>query len=267
MRNHLKSTLIPALMVSMLVPVAYAQFDELLPRVRLRAPDLKAGVPHLTEDRRIAFAVINRSNLSESKTFQAVLYVNGAVKQTFDVNGAPAYTSHVLTTGDAWVNCGPLSLRVVVDPDNRVAEADEQNNIKVNDLASACPDVTAGISKKWVNNNLQYKARIEVINKGGVIMPKVSVRTLGAPWWPHETAQPPTNCLSNPQLSGSCIKDVTIVGPLAPGEKFAYEPGGKYDLGQNLSVQVDITCGTPGQPLQPQCVESNYNNNTVRKGL
>jgi len=264
----MKPALIPALMVVMLIPVANGQFDlQPLPRVRLTAADLMAGVPHLTEDRRIAFSVINRSNLGESKAFQAVLYVNGAVKQTFDVNGARAYTSQVFTTGDSWSNCGALSLRVVVDPDNRVAEADEQNNTKTNNLASACPDVTASIKKKWVNNNLQYKARIEVVNKGGVIMPKVSVRTLGAPWWPNSNPQPPTNCLSNPQISGSCVKDVTMVGPLAPGASFAYEPGGKYDLGQNLSVQVDITCGTPGQPTPPQCVESNYSNNTVRKGL
>lgn len=264
----MKLALIPVLMVAMLIPVANGQFDfQKFPPVKLHAPDLMASVPRLNEDRRIAFNVINRSNLAEPKTFQAVLYVNGAVKQTFDVNGAPAYSSQTLKTSDAWVNCGTLSLRVVVDPDNRVTEVDEQNNTKTNDLASACPDVTASISKKWVNNNLQYKARIEVINKGGVIMPKVSVRTLGAPWWPHETAQPPTNCLSNPQLSGSCIKNVTIVGPLAPGEKFAYEPGGKYDLGQNLSVQVDITCAAPGQPAPSQCVESDYNNNTVRKGL
>jgi CARDB len=265
----MKLTLIPALMVMMLIPVANGQFGEQqkLPPVNLHAPDLVAGVPHLTEDRRIAFTVINRSNIGESKTFQAVLYVNGAVKQTFDINGARAYSTHLLSTVDSLVNCGPLSLRVVVDPDNRVAEADEQNNTKTNDLPSACPDVTASISKKWVNNNLQYKAHIEVVNNGGVIMPKVSVRTLGAPWWPNDTAQPATNCLSNPQISGSCVKNVTIVGPLAPGEKFGYEPGGKYDLGQNLSVQVDITCGTPGQPRPPECVESDYNNNTVRKGL
>ena len=146
-----------------------------------------------------------------------MLYVNGAVKQTFTVTGARAYTMQIFKTSDAWMNCGPLSLRVVVDPDNQVAEADEQNNTNSNNPHSACPDVTASISK-----------------------------------------------MTNPTLG--CLKDVTIVGPLAPGEKFAYEPGGKYDLGQNLSVQVDITCGTTPTPTGA-CVESDYSNNTVRKGL
>jgi len=245
--------------------IAWAQLGNFkFPPVQLTAPDLTAGVPHLTEDRAIAFSVNNRSNIGTPKTFQAVLYVNGAVKQTFTVNGARAYTMQMFKTSDVWMNCGPLSLRVVVDPDNQVAEADEQNNVSSSNLQSACPDVTASISKKWVNNNLQYKARIEVINKGGVIMPKVSVRTLGLPWWPNSSPQPVSNCMTNPSLG--CLKDVTIVGPLAPGEKFAYEPGGKYDLGQNLSVQVDITCGTTPTPTGA-CVESDYSNNTVRKGL
>jgi len=264
---HITRMLILVQIAAMLVPAANGQLGDLqkLPPGKSTAPDLAAGVPHLTEDRLIAFSVMNRSALGEPKSFQAVLYVNGQVKQTFDVTGLRGYAWQFFKTNDAWVNCGQLSLKVVVDPDNRVAEVDETNNTKTNDLASACPDVTASISKKWVNNNLQYKARVEVINKGSVIMPRVSVRTLGLSWWPNDNAQPPTNCLSNPQLS--CLRDVTTVGPLGPGEKFAYEPGGKYDLGQNLSVQVDITCGTAGQPPQPQCVESNYNNNTVRKGL
>lgn len=235
------------------------------PPVDLKAPDLiVVGVPHLNEDRTIGFIVGNRSNIASGPA-RAVLSVNG-VRQSFDLPILRAYSIHAVHTTDVWLQCTqPLSLRVTVDPDNQVAEADETNNSATNSIAVPCPDVSASIRKDWTDYNTRYKAQISIFNKGGVVMPQVNVRTLGFSFRPNDMSRPPTDCLSDYKIASSCMKDDRLIGPIAPGQSIEFEPGGKYDMTEKLNVQVDITCGTP--PPQGKCTESDYNNNTVRKGL
>jgi hypothetical protein len=121
------------------------------------------------------------------------------------------------------------------------------------------PDVTAIIDQNRMNNNLQYKAQIRIVNNGHASMPAVQVQTLGVTWNPTSTAPPPSQCVPNQNCA---IKDSRTIGPLAPGQLVKYSVDPKFLAVQTVIVQVTILCNPPNN-----CLELNVANNKVQKIL
>lgn len=247
--------------------VAMGQLKPVPDTLKTFLPDLVAGTPELQADRSVRFSIINKSSVAVTTPFKVQVYVNGALKETLTVASAGGYTSNRQTLPNfKHPDCTPLKLRVLVDSGLVIQENVERNNDVTNAMTSPCPDVTAKIEKNSTSNGTQFKTRVRIRNQGEMTMPAVQVRTLVASTKITEPAQPASACLTNMQLS--CERDSRTVGPLSPGQEKTFNVDPLVWAGvTRLHAQVDITCGPPGPMHTPECIESDYANNTVKKGI
>jgi CARDB protein len=247
--------------------IAHGQIKSVPDKLKPLLPDLVAGTPELRPDRTVRFSIINRTSIPVNSPFKVQVYVNGVLKETLTIPSAGGYTSNRQNLSNfTHPDCSPLKLRVVVDSAHEIQENEKRNNNAANSMTSPCPDVTAKIEKNSTDNGMQFKTRVRIMNNGEMTMPAVQVRTLVASSKITEPAQPASACLTNMQLS--CGKDSRTVGPLSPGQeaKFNVDPLVWAGI-TRLHAQVDITCGPPGPMHTPECIESDYANNTVKKGI
>jgi hypothetical protein len=263
----MRISIVVALVLSML-STAQGQMKTVPDRLKIvLLPDLVAGTPEVQPDRTVRFSIINRSSVAVSTPFKVQVYVNGVLKETLTIPSAGGYTSNRQTLPNfKHPDCTPLKLRVDVDSSGEIQENEKRNNNTTNSMTSPCPDVTAKIEKNSTDNGTQFKTRVRIRNKGELTMPAVQVRTVVASSKLTEPAQPASACATNMQLS--CERDTRTVGPLSPGQEVTFNVDPLVWAGiTRLHAQVDITCGPPGPMHTPECLESDYANNTVKKGI
>lgn len=223
-------------------------------------PDVCISSLLLNESRHVAFTVRNVGGAGTGAPFLVDVYVNNAKTDSIPIPPMSNGTALSLEAHQAFLaGCQTASVRLILDPQRAVPDADRTNNEYAETWPSPCPDVTAEITQNKVNNNLQYYAHVKVSNQGTMPMPAVQVRTLGVTYNPANTPPPPGQCIQN----GNCdVKDSHTVGPLAPGQAVGYNVDPKFMIAQTLVVEVTILCGPPNT-----CLELNQGNNTVRKTI
>jgi len=221
-------------------------------------PDVCISALSLNETRHVAFTVRNIGGAGTGAPFLIDVYVNNGKTDSIQIPPMPNGAALSFEAHNAFLaGCQTVSVRLILDPQRTVPDADRTNNEYAENWLSPCPDITAEISQNKVNNNLQYYAHVKVSNQGTMPMPAVQVRTLGVTYNPTNTPPPPGQCIQN----GNCdVKDSHTVGPLAPGQVVGYNVDPKFMIAQTLVVEVTILCGPPNN-----CLELNQANNTVRK--
>lgn len=192
-------------------------------------------------------------------TYTVAVYLDGALADQQTVRNPIQPLGGQVAVHAVVTDCQLHDVKVVVDPANGIAEADETNNAAAIRVVP-CPDVTGNVEQDLTNNGLTYKARLVVYNKGQAPMPSVTVRALGAPWSHTGTPPAPDDCLTD--LTLDCLKDAREVGPLAPGQRIEYRAGPSFRRDQTVFVQVLIHCSASGP-----CIETDTTNNRVTKQL
>jgi len=224
----------------------------------LGGPELCISGLLLSQTRHVALTVRNIGGQTTGTPFLVDVYLNNAKTDSIQMSAMGSHTAQSVETAHALLStCQPAFVRVVIDPLHAVAEGDRTNNDYAVSWPVPCPDVTAEISQKKVNNDIQYKAHVKVINHGGMPMPPVNVRTLGMTYNPASSPPIPSSCI---QQFNCDVKDGRTLDPLAPGQFVEYDVDPKFLAAQTLIVEVTILCSPPNT-----CFESDQMNNTVRK--
>jgi hypothetical protein len=161
-----------------------------------------------------------------------------------------------------FADCEKGTIRLVLDPQNVVAETDELNNDYSIDRAPPCPDVTASIDQARVNNK-QYRIQVSVANEGTARMAGVDVGIIAAI---RDTVGGPTleQCETAPDpiaVSG-CLFHTLRTNALAPGQSRRFTIGGNIPATRTTAVKVTLKC-----VLGADCTESDGANNVVHRIL
>jgi hypothetical protein len=224
----------------------------------ITGPELCVSGLALSQTRHVSFTIQNIGVRSTGSPFSVDVYLNNVKKDSLHMPEMNGHSTQPVETSQAFLpTCQPALVRIVIDPSQVINEADRTNNDYTVNWPLPCPDVTAEISQHKVNNDLQYKAHIKVINAGGMPMPPITVRTLGMTYNPASSPPIPSSCIQNFNCD---VKDGRTIGALAPGQHVEYDVDPKFLAPQTLVVETAILCGPPNN-----CLESNQVNNTVRK--
>lgn len=224
----------------------------------VRGPDLCISALTLSQTRHVTFTVRNVGGHNTGIPFSVDVYLNNVKTDSIPMPDMGSQSDLSIEAGHAFLpTCQPALVRVVLDPQGAVHEANRSDNDYMVNWPLPCPDVTAEISQDKVNHDLQYYAHIKVMNHGGMVMPALSVRTLGMTYNP--TSPPPvvTSCIQNHNCD---VKDGRMIGPLAPGQIVEYNVDPKFLAAQTLIVVTVIVCESPNN-----CLESNQTNNTISR--
>lgn len=221
-------------------------------------PELCVSRLMLSQSRHVAFTIQNIGSRATGAPFLVDVYLNNAKTDSIQLSPLGGHGVQSIETTHAFLpTCQSALVRVVIDPLHAIAGEDRTYNDYAVHWPLPCPDITAEISQHKINNNLQYKAHVKVVNHGGIPMPPVTVRTLGVTYNPASSPPIPSSCI---QSFNCAVQDGHPLSPLAPGQFVEYDVDPKFLVAQTLVVEVTILCAAPNN-----CLESNQTNNMVRK--
>lgn len=192
--------------------------------------DLAIGYVGFADDGRVTYTVENRGNSAANSPFVVDILINGERKDTVKHDPLPPLTAQrvhsTLARPDA---CGSVTIRVVADSQSLVTEHSEDNNTRDRDAVPPCPDLVVKITKDSVNNNLEYRAKVKVTNKGNL-----------------STRKPFTVILTGGSGGGTGLMSLPVlaqkrIDPLAPGESKSFYENGKHwgTTGMNYFALAD----------------------------
>ncbi|HXG05356.1 MAG TPA: CARDB domain-containing protein [Candidatus Binatia bacterium] len=219
--------------------------DLRLQKALQHSPDLLVRNLGLSATGFVAFTVVNQGHVAAATPFVADVFVNELRRDTIKFDPLrPAGSQAVQSALARAPDCKPVQITVVVDAQNVVSEASETNNVASRQVVPPCPDLVATISMDRMNNNLQYKAKVTVSNRGTLA---------SGPFIVHlDWAQ-----VGGFGLPGQARFDV---GPLAPGQSYSFHELDKHLASTRMEyrVIVDFYNNVP---------ESDESNNTTRARL
>lgn len=165
-------------------------------------------------DARVSYLVQNIGQTATGNPFVVDLYLDGQRRDTVKHAPLPPLSQQLVHSNLAEAEtCGAVALRAVADSQQIVSEHREDNNTQSREQLPPCPDLTVEIRKESLNNNLEYRARVVVTNRGQLSTRRqFAVLLTGAPG----TAGPLP-----------VLKRLRI-GPLEPGQSFAFYEAGKH---------------------------------------
>jgi hypothetical protein len=234
------------------------------PSAPVRVADLCVGSVAVSPARLLSFTVRNRGSRSTNASFTAEVRINGELRETLEF--APLGGSRVRRAearGARLADCDKSTIRLVLDPQNAIAETDESNNEYSVERAPPCPDVTAAIDQARVNSR-QYRLQIRVSNQGTAPMPPVDVGIIAAIRDPASDGPTLEQCATAPDpiaVSG-CLFHTLRTNALAPGQSRRFTIGGNIPAARTAEVKVTLKC-----VLGADCVESDGANNVVHRIL
>ena len=229
-----------------------------------RFADLCVGSVAVSRARFLTFTVRNRGSRSTGASFTAQVYVNGERQETVEFAPLGGSSSRRAEARVAqFADCGKGTIRLVLDPENAVAESDELNNDYSIDRAPPCPDVTASIEQARVNNR-QYRIQVSVVNEGTARMPPVDVGIIAAIGDPASDGPTLEQCEAAPDPVSvpRCLFHTLRTSALAPGQSRRFTVGGNIPATRTAAVKVTLKC-----VLGADCVESGGSNNVVQRIL
>lgn len=191
---------------------------ELGPVTQLRGPakptpttDLMISNVGFTPGGRVSYTLQNRGRNATASPFVVDIYINLARKDTVKHSQLPALSQQQVISNLARADtCDTVTLRANADSQQLVTEDDEANNSVQRSDTPPCPDLVVEITKDSVNNNLEFRPRVEVTNIGNASTERqfvVFLKGVGGVGIP-ERKEP-------------------RIGPLAPGESQTFY-GGKH---------------------------------------
>jgi CARDB len=209
------------------------------------APDLLITALGFDAERRVTYTVANCGQVTTQQPFIVDLYLNAIRGDTVEHQPLPAKSQQSVTSQLArYPGCDRIQLRAVADPQDIVAEANENNNERTLDTLPPCPDlVVQEIKQDWEDANTRYRVQIKIGNIGtgpSQIPVYARVHITGTVSIPDQVTQE--------------------IPPLAPGQSYIFHAPGKH-LGTS-SIDVDIFVDS-----LKQLVESNEDNNIAHKTL
>lgn len=150
-------------------------------------PDLTVARIDLDAEGRIRYNVANATFGETVNPFVADVLVDDERKDTIKHPPLAVLTAHAVTTATRFPDCGTHTIRVLLDPQEIVAETAENNNSRSESITPPCPDLAVvEIKRNWEDLNTQYRAHVTIQNVGdlasppGIIM-TVSVSGAGIP--------------------------------------------------------------------------------------
>ena len=234
------------------------------PSAPARAADLCVSSVAVGPARLLTFTVRNRGSRSTNAPFTAEVRINGELRETVEftpLGGSKA--RRVASRVARFAECGNGTIRLVLDPQNAVAETDEANNDYSIERAPPCPDVTAAIDQARVNNR-QYRLQIRVSNQGTAPMPPVDVGIIAAIRDPGSEGPTLEQCetASDPIAVPGCFFQTLRTRALDPGQTRSFTIGGNIPATRTAAVKVTLKC-----VLGADCAESDGANNVVHRIL
>jgi hypothetical protein len=197
----------------------------------------------LTADGRMTYIVVNRGRTAANSPFVVDLIIDGKRKDTIKHNALPPLSQQLVISNLARPEvCIAVQLRIALDTQQLVNEADEANNTQVRQVVPPCPDLVVDIDKDSVHNGLRYRAKVQVTNRGNL------------------TTKREFFVLLKGGGSGLAFAALPIlkrerVGPLAPGQTMSF-----YESGDHLGTST-FTYWALADQLE-EIRESNENNNS-----
>lgn len=249
-----------------------------MPPVRvIQCPDVSkpvSGIAELcvdsvgaTAEGFITFRTKNIGLRTTERPFRADIYVNGQLQDTVQVGPLGGFPSvQTITSTKARLPlCLAGRIRIVLDTQQVVNEQDELNNDYAVDRTAPCPDATAIIDQDRMNNNLEYKVQIRVVNNGGAPTSPLDARIVTAtqdPIFGGPSLQQCESAAGNSVAIAGCLDVTRRIPNLAPGQIEKLTVGPKTLASKRVAVVVTIQC-VPGT----QCLDSNTANNRVQRTL
>jgi hypothetical protein len=204
--------------------------------------DLAVASFGLTADGRTTYIVVNRGRTAANSPFVVDLFIDGTRKDTVKHNALPPLSQQQVISNLARPDtCSAVQLRIALDTQQLVSEADEANNTQARQLVPPCPDLVVDIDKDSVSNGFKYRAKVQVTNIGNL------------------STQRQFFVLLKGAGSGLAFAALPIlkrerIGPLAPGQRFTF-----YESGDHLGAST-FHYGVLVDQLE-EIRESNENNN------
>ena len=229
-----------------------------------RLADLCVGSVAISPARFLTFTVRNRGARSTGASFIAEVYVNAERQETVafaPLGGSSGRRAEARVARLA--DCEKGTIRLVLDPQNVVAESDESNNDYSIDRAPPCPDVTAGIEQARMSNR-QYRIQIRVVNGGTARMPPIDVGIIAAIRDPASDGPTLEQCeiAPDPVAVPGCVFHTLRANALAPGQSRRFTIGGNIPATRTAEVKVTLKC-----VLGADCAELDGSNNIVSRIL
>jgi len=196
----------------------------------------------LTADGRMTYVVVNRGRTAANSPFVVDLFIGGKRKDTVKHNALPPLSQQRVISNLARPEvCSAVQLRIALDTQQLVNEADEANNTQSRQMVPPCPDLMVDIDKDSVSNGLKYRAKVQVTNRGNL------------------TTKREFYVLLKGSGSGLTFAALPILkrermGPLAPEQTVSF-----YESGDHLGTST-FHYGVLADQLE-EIRESNENNN------
>jgi hypothetical protein len=196
----------------------------------------------LTADARMTYTVVNRGRTAANSPFVVDLFIDGKREDTVKHNALPPLSQQRVISNLARPEvCSAVQLRIALDTQQLVNEADEANNSQSRQMVPPCPDLVVDIDKDSVSNGLKYRAKVQVTNKGNL------------------TTKREFYVLLKGSGSGLAFAAMPILkrkrmDPLAPGQTVSF-----YESGDHLGTST-FHYGVLADQLE-EIRESNENNN------
>lgn len=225
-------------------------------------PELAATSVWINPSRYIEFKVKNHGSVA-AKAFVVDVYVNGLLKETLSFASiAPGMEEKGVARQTRFTECSSATLRVVVDPNSTSGDYMRKNNELSAVRSVPCADITARIDQDRMNNNLEYKAQIRIVNNGQA--PAFAVKSSVVVAAQGTTGGPPIEHCEAAMRDGfapphGCYYGGRSVTSLAPGAVVKFTVGPKQLAINRVIVKVTVECA--------DCLETNVANNVVKKTL
>jgi hypothetical protein len=232
---------------------------------RSRLADLCTGSLGVNLARFATFTVRNIGAKSTEDSFTADVFINGVRQETVQFDPLAASSRRTVeSTVARFTDCQRGTVRLLLDPQTLVTESNKFNNDYSVERVPPCPDVTAIIDQDRMNNNLQYKVQIRVVNNGTARMPSVDASIIAAVRDPIFGGPRLEQCETAPtsaRVTG-CMSHTRRIATLDPGELEKFTFGLKILASKSVDVRVTLKC-----VVGNDCLESNAANNLVRRVL
>lgn len=194
----------------------------------------------------VTYTIRNRGLVDGDDPFVVDIYVNGDRRDTVKHSPLKARGEATIVSNVArFETCQPGEVKIVVDPQQTVREVYNDNNESTRKFTPACPDLVASIGHDWVNNNLQYRIKVTVTNRGDAATSRgfavLATATGGTAF-------------------DLPVKEEKQVGPLGPAQSVSFFPGDKNPVGSKTRVHVVVD-------RFAVIAESNEANNETRRQI
>lgn len=185
----------------------------------------------LTSANQIAFTMTNAGRSAVTQPFVSDIYINGVRKDTYKHPPQAAQSDVPVVSNLARIDsCAPVSIMIVSDAQQVVAEANEANNTQATTLTAKCPDLAVTeIKQDWQDLNTRYRIQVKVVNQGnGPMLRSVIARAWGGP----------TGELSGLDVGAWPIFNEIEVKPLAPNQTTTFHVGGTFLGTDAVAVRI-----------------------------